>query len=180
MSFDLSAFKVLIKKIFPPKKSVYTVDTQGDGEADSIQIKALNIVFPFDIPEDISFGDFELEDLENAKYDVSEHINIYLDGESINLSKVREDFEEVSSRFIVYHKGEEFTFKDLMAGKMAGRTIAMGDTITILVKLDKRDLERLELGKHTLKIDSEAFPSLKFNFELTEDNTDIRFNPSDT
>ncbi|MGV9142016.1 MAG: hypothetical protein ACOC1X_03670, partial [Promethearchaeota archaeon] len=90
MSFDLSAFKVLIKKIFPPKKSVYTVDTQGDGEADSIQIKALNIVFPFDIPEEISFGDFELEDLENAKYDVSEHINIYLDDQSINLSKLRD------------------------------------------------------------------------------------------
>lgn len=179
MSFDLSAFKVLIKKIFPPKKSVFTVDTDGDGEADSIQIKALNVVFPFEIPKEISFGDFELEDLESEDYDISEHIGIYLDEEKINLSKLKDEFEDVSKRFVIYHKGDSFTFKELMEGKMAGRTIALGDSLSILIRLDKKDLDRLELGKHSLKIDSEAFPSLKFNFELKEKNLNRIFNPEE-
>ena len=51
MPIDLSAFRVLIKKIFPPKKCVFTVDTTGNGSADSMQIKVVNIIMPFKVPE---------------------------------------------------------------------------------------------------------------------------------
>jgi len=51
MSFDISALKVLIKKVFPPKKSIYTVDTTGDGKADALLIKALNLIMPILIPK---------------------------------------------------------------------------------------------------------------------------------
>ena len=32
MPIDISALKVLFKKVFPPKKSIYTVDTNDDGK----------------------------------------------------------------------------------------------------------------------------------------------------
>ena len=72
ISYDLSAFKVLLKKLFPPKESIFTVDTNGDGKTDSLQIKVLNLIIPFVIPEDIEIGDFSSKNFDPDNLDISQ------------------------------------------------------------------------------------------------------------
>lgn len=167
MSFRLPPF--LIKKIFPPKKSVSTVDTTGDGKADCIQIKAINVIQPFTIPEEIDLGDFDVDD-----FDLTDYGTVLLDGEPIDISKEKINLSVIKDRIAVYHKGNHYTFDDIMGGKAGGKVIAMGDTLTILLKLEHSDLEKLTEGKHMLKIEIESMPSLEINFELTSDSINVK------
>jgi hypothetical protein len=173
MSFKLPAF--LIKKIFPPKKSVSTVDTNGDGKADSIQLMALNVIQPFTIPENIDLGEFDIED-----FDLSDYGGVLIDGEPLDISKQQINLQAIRERVKVYHKGECYTIDDLLGGKAGGKTIAMGDSLTILIKLDAQDLAKLTEGKHSLTVEAENIPSLEINFELTDHSMNLKFDPHST
>jgi hypothetical protein len=170
VSYDLSALKVLIKKIFPPKSSVYTVDTTGDKNADAILIKALNIIMPIEIPNEIELGGFSTKDFDLNTFDLSEYGKIFLDEERITISKDDFEVDKLKTRFVIHHKDEKFTIDDILEGKLGGRLIALGDTIDIIIRLDKQALKKFTEGKHKFKLESELIPVLEFNFELNNDN----------
>ncbi|TFG14100.1 MAG: hypothetical protein EU531_09335 [Promethearchaeota archaeon] len=170
MSYDISALKVLIKKIFPPKSSVYTIDTTGDNKPDSILIKALNVIMPIEVPDKIELGGFSTKDFDLNTFDLSEYGKIFLDGERITVSKDDFDIDKLKTRFIINHKGERFTVDDIIDGKLGGRLIALGDSIDIVIKLDEHNLEKFTEGMHKFRWESELIPVLEFKFELNEDN----------
>ena len=175
MSFDISALKVLIKKVFPPKKSIYTVDTTGNGKADALLIKALNLIMPILIPKEIELGGFSTKSFDVKHFELSDYGKIFLDEIPINISKKDFDVEKLKDHFTIYHKGEKFTIDDLLSRKLAGRMIALGDTIDILIKIDEDGLEKFSEGKHTFKFKSEIIPTLEFNFELGKENLNQSF-----
>jgi hypothetical protein len=170
VSYDISALKVLIKKIFPPKSSVYTVDTTGDEKPDSILIKALNVIMPIEIPDEIELGGFSTKDFDLNTFDLTEYGKIFLDDERITISEQDFEIDRLKSRFIIYHNGERFTIDDILNGKLGGRIIALGDTVDVLIKLDEYALKKFTEGKHKFKLESELIPVLEFNFELDKDN----------
>lgn len=172
---DLSAFKVLIKKIFPPKDCVFTVDLNGDGSPDALLIRALNVVFPFEIPENITLDKLNGKDIKEGNINVGSILEIYLDGEKIDLSNQAIDNELIQEHFLLIHNDEQFSFLDIFGGKLSGRSIALGDQIDILLKMDKSHFERLKEGSHSFKIESSLFPTLKVNFSLTEKNFNIQY-----
>lgn len=173
MSFKIPS--LFIKKIFPPKKSVFTIDTTGNGKADSLQIKAFNVIQPFTIPENIDLGDFDIED-----FDLSEHAQISIDGEPINISKDTVNLNVIRDTFLIYYKGVKYTLDDILGGKLGGKLIAMGDAFSILIKLDEDDLNKLTEGKHSFKIDAESIPNLDIEFELDKNSIHQKFDPSKT
>ena len=73
-----------------------------------------------------------------------------------------------------------FKLKDILDGKLGGRKIALGDNISIILKLDESSLAKLTEGKHTLKIESDLFTGIKINFELDKNNKNLRFDPNNT
>ena len=173
--FDLSAFKILIKKIFPPKKSVFTLDTTGDGKVDSIQLKVINLILPFVIPGNFEIGKFNLNSFDINNFNPSEYVKLFLDDNQINISKDSINLDDIKDRFIIYHGGESFKLEDILEGKLKGRTIALGDSISIIIKLDPETLEQLKIGKHFIKIESDLITNLIINFELDENNTNLKF-----
>lgn len=179
MSYDLTAFKVLIKKLFPPKECVFTVDTDGDGNVDSLQIKFINLLLPFVIPKEIQIGDFNLNDFNPEDLDFSKYGKFYLDNVELNFSKESLNLDTIKSRILIYHKGDSFNLNDIIEGKFSGRIINLNDTISILIKIDKESLKKFTEGAHYFKIESELISNLLINFELNETNMNIRFNPND-
>ncbi|TFG27199.1 MAG: hypothetical protein EU532_07940 [Promethearchaeota archaeon] len=172
---DLKSMKVptaMIKKLFPPKKSVYTVDTNGDGKADGIKLVALNVLMPFGIPAKEDIGEIEVDEI-----DPSEYGKLLLDGEEIDISKNSANINLIKETLRFYHKGESFSFNDALGGKMGGRTIAMGDQIIVVFKLDESFLTKLIEGKHTISIESNKVPNIEIGFELTKDNMNQKFTP---
>jgi hypothetical protein len=83
-------------------------------------------------------------------------------------------------QFLIYHKGESFTLEDILKGKLSGRTIALGDSISVLIKLNKETLSTLTEGKHAFKIESDLVSNLIINFELDETNMNLAFNSENT
>ena len=172
---DLKNIKVptaMIKKLLPPKKAVSTVDTSGDGKADSIKISVLNVLMPLSIPSKGDLGDFDVDEI-----DPSEYGKLLLDGENIDISKGTPNIDLIKQSLRVHHKGESFTFNDAIGGKMAGRTVAMGDEIAVVFKLDDAFLGKLTEGKHTIAIESEKIPNIELGFELTDKNMNQPFKP---
>ena len=172
---DLKNMKVptaMIKKLFPPKKSVYTVDTNGDGKADSVKLVALNVLMPFGIPAKEDIGDVNVDDI-----DPSEYGKLLLNGEEIDISKNSLNINKIKDSLRVYHKGDSFSFSDALGGKMSGRTIAMGDEIAVVFKLDESLLAKLTEGKHTFSIESTKIPNIEISFELTKNNMNQKFTP---
>jgi len=180
MSYDLSVFKVLIKKIFPPKKCVYTLDTTENGKADSVQIKALNVIIPFIVPENIKIGDFNIQTFDMNNIDISKYAKIYLDNELLNISKENVNLDTIQERIMIYHGGELFTLNNILEGKLSGRTIALGDNISIILKLDESSLEKLTEGKHIFKIESDVITGIEIHFELDKNNMNLRFDSNNT
>lgn len=178
MPYDLSAFKVLIRKLLPPKKSVFTVDTDGDGSVDSLQIKFINLLVPFVIPEEIEIGDFNIKKFDPISFDLSKYGKFFLNGIQLNISKENVNLERIKSRIQIYHKGESFNINDIMEGKLSGRLIDLNDTISILIKLDEESLKNFTEGAHNFKIESDLISNLLISFELDETNMNIRFDPN--
>ena len=130
------------------------------------------------MPEDIELRDIGMKNFNGRSFNLSEYGNILLDGENIDISNDIITAESLQKRFTVYHKGERFTFDDIMVGKFGGRTIALGDTINFLARLETEDLARFTPGKHSLIIDADNIFELEINFELNEHNTNVRFDPN--
>jgi len=175
MSFDISALKVLFKKIFPPKKSIYTVDTNGDGKADSLLIKALNVIMPIQVPKEIELGGFSTKNFDINNFELSDYGKLFLDDVPINVSKKDYEIAKLKDHFTFYFNKERFTIDELLSGKLAGKIVALGDTINILIKIDEDGLEKFSEGKHNFKFKSEIIPILEFNFELGTDNLNQSF-----
>lgn len=169
MSFKLPSF--LIKKIFPPKKSVFTVDTTGDGTADSLQLKAINMIQPFTIPEEIDLGDFDVDD-----FDLSEYAQILLDEMPLDISKNQVNLDSIRDKIRIYHKGDTYTIDDLLNNKAGGKLIAVGDSLSVLIKLEPEQIDELDQGKHTFTINAENIPKLEIEFELTKKNMNVKLN----
>ena len=178
MPFDLSALGVLIKKIFPPKKCVSTVDTSGDGKVDALVIQAVNVVMPFQFPEEIELRDVGMKGFNGKDFDLSKYGKLLLDGERINISKEAISPESLQKRFFVYHKGESFSYEEIMKGGFGGRTVALGDEINFLFRLEDDALARFTEGKHVLMIDAENVLTLELTFELNADNMNQKFEPA--
>ena len=178
MSYDLSAFKILIRKLFPPKKSVFTIDTDGDGRVDSLQIKFINLLVPFVIPEEIEIGDFNIKKFDPNSLDLSKYGKFFLDDVQLNFSKENVNLERVKSRILIYHKKKSFNLNDIIDGKLSGRLIDLNDTISILIKIDEEALKKLSEGAHYFKIESDLVSNLLISFELDETNMNIRFDPN--
>jgi hypothetical protein len=172
MSFKIPPF--LIKKIFPPKKTVSTVDLNGDGSADAIQLKAFNKFQPFTIPENIELGEFDPNE-----FDLSEWGKILMDGQTMDISKKNVNADFIQENLTIFHQGQKFRLADVLSGKMGGRVLKLGDVITILIKMDKKNLNQLEEGKHELTIDLETIPTITVEFELTSDHMNIPFDIPD-
>ncbi len=165
MSLKIPSF--LIKKILPPKKSFYTLDSG------LVQIKAVNVVQPFMLPEKIELGDFDIKE-----FNPSEYAKLILDGEEIDISKGSTNLKAILESFKIYFKGESYSIEEILGGKAGGITIAMGDSITVLIKLDDKYFKKLTEGKHVLKIESDKIPKVEINFELTKKNINVEFDPS--
>jgi hypothetical protein len=178
MSYDISALKVLFKKIFPPKKCIFTVDSNGDGETDSLLIKALNVIMAMEIPEEIELGGFSTKNFDITTFQLSDYGKMYIDEHPIDVSKEKFDVISLMDHFSIYLKGKKFTIKDILSGKLAGKIIGLGDFINILISIDKESLKIFQEGKHTFKFESELIPTLEFNFELTKDNLNQKFDPN--
>ena len=176
----MSAFKVLIKKLFPPKESVFTIDTTGDGKADSLQIKVKNLLLPFTVPKNIELGNFDLKSIDINNFDLSEYATLYLDENPIKISKDSVNMEKLKSQITVYHKEESFDLDDIIEGKFSGRMLGFGDTISIFLKLDSKILENLIEGKHTFKIESDLVSNFIIEFELDETNMNLKHDPKST
>lgn len=171
---DLKNLKVptaMIKKLFPPKKSVFTVDTTGDGKADMIKIVALNLFAPFEIPAKADLGDINVDEI-----DPSEYVKLFLNGDKIDISKGSPNVELIKQSLRILHKGDSFSFDNALDGKMGGRTIAMGDQITVMFKLDESFLAKLTEGKHTIGVESDKIPNIEIGFELNQKNMNQPFN----
>jgi hypothetical protein len=180
MSYNLSAFKVLIKRLFPPKKCVFTVDSNGDGKIDSVQIKFINLLIPFVIPKEIEIGDFNIKDLDPTNLDVSKYGKFFLDDTELNFSKESVNLETLKNRLLLYHKGKSFDVDDIIEGKLSGRTINLNDRISVLIKLEDVTLKKFTKGPHSFKVESELVSNLEINFELDESNMNLKFDPANT
>ena len=179
MSIDTSALKVLFKKIFPPKKCIYTVDTNGDGNTDSILIRAINVIMAFEVPAEIELGGFSTKNFNLDDLELSDYGKIYLDDEPIDVDSSDYDVRTLAERFTIYHKGTGFTVREILSGKLAGRMIAMGDIIGIVIKLDPKSFKKFTLGKHKFMLQSQIVPQIEFNFELSEESLNQTFDPND-
>jgi len=166
--------------LFPPKKCVFKVDTTGDGKADSIQIKVLNLIMPFIIPKQFKFGNFNLNDINIEEFDLDQYGKVLLDDEPLKISKDTLNLEALQNRILVYHNGESFNFNEIKEGKLGGRIIALGKSISILLKLDEGTLEKLTEGKHSFKIESKMISNLEIGFELDKSNMNIPFDVNNT
>jgi len=177
MDYDISALKILFKKIFPPNKSVYTIDTTGNGSADSILIRAFNVIMPIEVPREIELGGFNTNDFDIKKFDLSDYGKISLDDEPITIAKDEYNIEVIKDHFVIYHDGIGYTIDDLIKGNFGGKLVALGDTIDILIKIDSEGINRFSEGMHKFTFDSELVPKLHFNFEITENNLNRKFDP---
>ncbi len=161
----------LIEKIFPPKECIALVDTNEDGLPDSIQILAINCILQFTIPETINLGDFNLKTT-----DISNNIRVMMDSEPLELYNMKYLMENVS----FYIKGEKHTINSILSGDVAGKTVDVGDKITILLKLKEEDMKKIKevKGNHELTIKIKNLPIIIIKFELHDENMNIKFDPS--
>ena len=107
-------------------------------------------------------------------------MKLLIDDRPINVSKDSINLEQIKDRFLIFHKGESFKLDNILEGKLSGRTIALGDSISILIKLDTESLKILTEGKHIFKIESDLVSNLIINFELDETNMNLKFDPKNT
>ncbi|MHA1150132.1 MAG: hypothetical protein ACTSR8_18020 [Promethearchaeota archaeon] len=80
-------------------------------------------------------------------------------------------------RFNIYLKGIRYTIDDILNGKAGGILIAMGDSISLLIKLGEKDLNKLTEGTHIFKIEAKSIPNLEIPFELNKNNMNQKFDP---
>jgi len=140
----------------------------------------LNLIIPFVVPEEIEIGDFSLKDFDPNTLDVSQYGKFLLDDKPLDFSKESFNLDNISNRLLVYHKRESFNINEILEGKLSGRNIALGDSISLLIKLDKNSLDKFTEGEHTFRIESDLVSNFEILFELDESNMNIKFDPDNT
>ena len=125
----------------------------------------LNVVMPMEVPKEIEIGGFSTKDFDINNFDLPDYGKLFLDDIPIDVSKKDFDITKLKDHFTFYLKKERFTIDDLLSGKLAGKIVALGDTINILIKIDEDSLEKFSEGHHNFKFKSEIIPILEFNFE---------------
>jgi len=135
---------------------------------------------PFIIPKQFKFGNFNLNDINIEEFDLDQYGKVLLDDEPLKISKDTLNLEALQNRILVYHNGESFNFNEIKEGKLGGRIIALGKSISILLKLDEGTLEKLTEGKHSFKIESKMISNLEIGFELDKSNMNIPFDVNNT
>ncbi|MFX1379266.1 MAG: hypothetical protein ACFFA4_09235 [Promethearchaeota archaeon] len=65
-----------------------------------------------------------------------------------------------------------------MEGKLSGRTINLGDSISLLIKIDENTAKKFTKGEHTFKIESDLITNFEITFELDETNMNKKFDPA--
>lgn len=113
-----------------------------------------------------------------SKINLSEYAKITLDDKLIDISTQNINLDEVNERVKIFHGGESFELNDILEGKFSGRTIAMGDKIDVLIKLDNESIAKLTKGMHSFKIESDLISNLEIPFELNNKNMNIKFDLS--
>ncbi len=138
------------------------------------------MIIPFNIPKKIKIGDFKLNNFDLNDFDLSKYVKLVLDDIPIEISKDNANLDRIQEVFKIYHKGESFTIDDILKGKLSGRTIALGDSISVLIKVDDETLKRLTKGKHSFIIDTDKVSNLEIAFELDDNNVNLKFDPTNT
>ena len=161
--------------MFPPKETVFTLDTIGDGKPDSLEIKVINVFVPFVIPKEIEIGDFSSKNFNPKDFNISNYGKFLLDDQPLDFSEESFSLDSIKNRILIYHKGESFNLDEVLEGKLAGRTINLKDSISIFIKLDEHSLKKFTKGSHSFKIESDLISNLEIFFELDETNMNIKF-----
>jgi hypothetical protein len=144
---------------------------------DSLQIKVLNLIIPFVIPGEIEIGDFNLKDFNSDSFDISEYGKFLLDDEPLDFTKESFNLDNVANRLQIYHRGESFNINDILEGKLSGRTINLGESISLLIRIDEDTIKKFTEGEHAFKVESDFISNLEITFELDETNMNIKFDP---
>ncbi len=152
---DFKVPKSIIKKVFPPKKCV---SIKG---GNVIEITGINVIQPFSLPKEINIGDRDIKSI-----DPSQYLDLYLDGEQVNISKEAVNFGEIINSMKLNIKGGSFSVEDILQGKAGGKNVAMGDNFSIDIKMPESFMGKLTPGKHDLKIESESFPNIDLEFNI--------------
>jgi len=90
-------------------RNLYTVDITGEGKANALLIKALNLLMPILVPKEIKLGGFSTKSFDIKNFELSDYGKIYLDEIPINVSKKDFEVDKLKDHFTLYHKGETFT-----------------------------------------------------------------------
>ncbi|MFX0023944.1 MAG: hypothetical protein ACFE9S_16580 [Candidatus Hermodarchaeota archaeon] len=54
----------------------------------------------------------------------------------------------------------------------------MGDSISLLIKIDDYTVKKFSEGKHIFRIENDFITNLEITFELDETNMNIKFDPN--
>jgi len=119
--------KYILKRIVP-MDAVANYDLDGDGTADHVGVKYVNVISPMQIPADI-----------DPSYLLSQLKGIWLDGEKI---------ENVESGLIIY-EGKRYAIDNIQ--EAAGQTIPVGGSFLIMIQYPGG----LSEGMHKIKLTTE-------------------------
>ena len=121
-----------------------------------------------------------MDNINIDEFNLNQYGKVLLDDQPLNFSKESINLDTIQNRILIYHKGEAFNFNDIKDGKLSGRMIALGESISILLKIDEGSLEKLTEGKHSFKIESDTISNLEIGFELDKSNMNIPFDANNT
>ena len=101
--------KYIIKRIIP-KDAVVNLDMNGDGKADAVGVKYVNVISPLEIPANISKQEL-----------LSQFVSVNID------SEIYTDFTKLR----LWFDNEVFSFGDI--DKLLGKTLPVGGFVIIIV-----------------------------------------------
>jgi hypothetical protein len=158
-----------------PKDSLSIVrkrnEIQGNGPK-YLCFKSINFIQAIEIA---SFPELQAYNPEN----INDILKVKIDGKDlpITLEWVKNDIE-------FYHKGKRYDynyFEQLLKGKFETFVVAIGDVVTLLVKINDDLKPVCEIGNHNFRINinlSGFLIDLDIPLELTSENIDILFDPA--
>jgi hypothetical protein len=144
----------MLKRIFP-QDCLGLVDISGNGTPDALLIEGINILMPISMPKTMNLGNYTIDDVEKFG-------SVTIDGVKMNL-----DSQTILSDVFLFIGGELYSLGDLFQGKAAGKKIAMGDRIKLVVKLDSFAGLQTEAGVHKIAIEFDSGSSeTPFSFAM--------------
>ena len=168
---SLSIPQYLMKRMFPAGQSMFLVRKDGASEPNYLMIQAINIAMPLEIPVPGMEG-FNVNDVAN-------YGKISIDGNPLNITP-----ERFQNDVSMWYQGlcMDYDFLDRMIhGETDPFIIPIGGKVTVLLRLqDDIDFIRT-IGPHTfgIRVDYQGFIiNVDIPLDLTEENTNLEFDPS--